>query len=129
MIGQSTFKHTFDSVSFDDLVAAGEPELDELEFGLIGFDATYAVTHYNALESSSAGLSATRVLGRHLFEEVAPCMNNFMVAQRFEDEAELDEVLPYVLTLRMRPTPVQLRLMKSSRSETRFLLVQRQTGK
>ncbi|MDR5857784.1 phosphonate transporter [Caballeronia sp. LZ050] len=114
---------------FDDLVAAGESGLDELAFGVIGFDAAYAVTHYNAVESSSAGLSATRVLGRHLFEEVAPCMNNFMVAQRFEDEAELDEVVPYVLTLRMRPTPVQLRLMKSGRSGTRFLLVQRQSSK
>lgn len=96
---------------------------------MIGFDPAYGVTHYNAVESSSAGLSPTRVLGRHLFEEVAPCMNNFMVAQRFEDEAELDEVLPYVLTLRMRPTPVQLRLLKSGRSETRFLLVHRQGDK
>jgi hypothetical protein len=37
--------------------------------------------------------------------------------------------VPYVLTLRMRPTPVQLRLVKSSRGETRFLLVQRQGDK
>jgi hypothetical protein len=56
-------------------------------------------------------------------------MNNFMVAQRFEEEAELDEVVPYVLTLRMRPTPVQLRLLKSSHSETRFLLVERKGNK
>lgn len=129
MASQSTLTHTFDSVLFDDLVAAGEPGLDELQFGVIGFDTAYTVTHYNAVESSSAGLSPNRVLGRHLFEEVAPCMNNFMVAQRFEDETELDEVVPYVLTLRMRPTPVQLRLVKSSRGETRFLLVQRQGDK
>ena len=129
MVRQPIFQHTFDSVLFEDLVEVDERGLDELEFGVIGFDSAYAVTHYNAFESSSAGLSPTRVLGRHLFEEVAPCMNNFMVAQRFEDEAELDEVLPYVLTLRMRPTPVRLRLLKSSRSESRFLLVHRQGDK
>ncbi|WP_345814843.1 phosphonate transporter [Paraburkholderia sp. PREW-6R] len=120
---------SFGSVSFDQLSAADEGTLDSLTFGVIGFDPAYIVTHYNAVESTSAGLRKAHVIGRHLFEEVAPCMNNFMVAQRFEDESELDQVVPYVLTLRMRPTPVQLRLLKSSRSDTRFLLVERKDGK
>ncbi len=29
-------------------------------------------------------------------------MNNFLVAQRFEDEEEIDAILNYVLTFRMR---------------------------
>lgn len=120
---------SFDSVQFDDLMRVNDKELDALVFGVIGFDPTYIVTHYNAVESVNAGLSPHRVIGKHLFEEVAPCMNNFMVAQRFEDEPELDEVIPYVLTLRMRPTPVRLRLLKSKEGETRFLLVERKDGK
>lgn len=42
-------------------------------------------------------------------------MNNFMVAHRFEEAAEnglpLDATIDYVLTLRMRPQRVQLRLL------------------
>ena len=40
-------------------------------------------------------------------------MNNYLVAQRFIDEPEIDDTIDFVLTLRMRPTPVKLRLLKS----------------
>ncbi len=89
----------FDNVPLADLNAATRETLDALPFGVIGFAADGRVTVYNAFESAGAGLRAANVLGRHLFDEVAPCMNNFMVAQRFEDEATLDATLPYVLTL------------------------------
>jgi photoactive yellow protein len=59
-----------------------------LDFGVIGFDAdTTVVQRYNAFESQAAGLSPQRVIGEPLFTNVAPCLNNFMVAQRFEDAA------------------------------------------
>ena len=73
------------------------------------------VRRYNAFESKAAGLSLQRVIGNDLFTVVAPCMNNYLVAQRFEDAAEggsrLDATIDYVLTLRMRPTKVKLRLL------------------
>ena len=110
---------------------AGQPAdaLDMLEFGVIGFDADTVVTHYNAFEARAAGLSPQRVLGQPLFTLVAPCMNNFMVAQRFEDAAQsgaaLDETIDYVLTLRMRPVKVKLRLLAGAAAGTRYVLVQR----
>ena len=104
-------------------------ELDNLEFGVIGFDADTVVTHYNAFEARAAGLSPQRVLGQPLFTLVAPCMNNFMVAQRFEDAAQsgtaLDDTIDYVLTLRMRPVKVKLRLLAGAGHGTRYVLVQR----
>lgn len=104
-------------------------ELDRLDFGVIGFDAATRVGLYNAFESKAAGLRAENVLGRLLFKVVAPCMDNFMVAQRFEDAAtsasELDAVISYVLTLRMRPTKVRLRLLASPASSWRYVLVER----
>jgi hypothetical protein len=48
-----------------------------------------------------------------------------MVAQRFEDETELDEILPYVLTLRMRPTPVRLRMLSTASEPLDFILIER----
>ena len=114
----------------DRIGALDEGELDGLEFGVIGFDAETLVRLYNSHESKLAGLSPHRVLGNPLFTVVAPCMNNFMVAQRFEDTsasaAALDATINYVLTLRMRPLKVQLRLLAAPGMALRYLLVQRQ---
>ncbi len=114
---------------FDPLLALDASELDTLDFGVIGIGADTVVCDYNALEAKLAGLSKERVLGHPLFTVVAPCMNNFMVAQRFEDAAAagqaLDLTLDYVLTLRMRPAKVQLRLLAAPLAERRFVLVNR----
>lgn len=123
------------SQSFDDpqllpaLTGASDDDLDRLDFGLIGFDAEGVVRLYNAYESKCAGLSTDRVKGYPLFTVVAPCMNNFLVAQRFEDAATakqpLDLTIDYVLTLRMRPVKVKLRLLAEPASAMRYVLVLR----
>ena len=84
------------------LAQASDADLDTLDFGTIGIDAAGVVCRYNRFESVAAGLSPSRVLGHPLFTVVAPCMNNFLVAQRFEDAAThgstLDATIDYVLT-------------------------------
>ena len=114
---------------FDPLLALDASELDTLDFGVIGIGADTVVCDYNALEAKLAGLSKERVLGHPLFTVVAPCMNNFMVAQRFEDAAAagqaLDLTLDYVLTLRMRPAKVKMRLLASPGADRRFVLINR----
>ncbi|CAB3646158.1 phosphonate transporter [Trinickia soli] len=116
----------FEAVTIAQLAASDLRQIDALNYGVIGFTADFRVTVYNATESRNAGLSPARVISRHLFEEVAPCMNNFIVAQRFIDCEALDEIVAYVLTLRMRPTPVRLRLLMSPDIATRYLLIDRQ---
>jgi photoactive yellow protein len=115
---------TFSDIQLVDLVTLTKAELDELPFGVVGLSTAGLVEVYNATESKLAGLSADRVIGSHFFISTAQCMNNFMVAERFESEAELDTVIDYVLTFRMRPTPVRIRLMKSSSVSRRYLLIQ-----
>lgn len=104
-------------------------DVDLLDIGVIGFDLLGLVRVYNHAESIAAGLAPERVLGLHVFDTVAPCMNNFLVAQRFADAAEqqetLDVALDYVLTLRMRPTPVRLRLLALPQAAYRYILVMR----
>lgn len=116
---------------FDYLDRAGDAELDNLDFGVIGMDDATQVRRYNRFESAAAGLSPERVIGHALFTVVAPCMNNFMVAQRFEDAQQdgsvLDDTIDYVLTLRMRPVKVKLRLLARPGSGLRYVLVHRQT--
>ena len=104
-------------------------ELGQLEFGVIGFDLDGVVKIYNATESGYAKFDSKRVIGTDLFNYVAPCMNNYLVAHRFRDSREqgifLDESLDYVLTLRMRPTKVKLRLLAHPAHELQYILVLR----
>lgn len=115
----------FSDVTIEQIDAAAPSWLDDLSFGVIGLSRDGSVSVYNATESRLAGLRQGRVLGRQFFAEIGICMNNFMVAQRFEDEPSLDATIPYVLTLRMRPTPVKLRLLQKPGIGRCFVLVQR----
>ena len=102
-------------------------QLDELPFGVIGFSRNYLITQYNRFEYHSTGLERDYVLGKHVFTEVAQCMNNYMVAQRFEDawgtSSSLDNTLDYVLTWRMKPCRVKLRLLCSGKSDIAFIVL------
>lgn len=114
----------FSAANLHATLAAMTPEaLDALDFGVIGMKQDGTVVVYNRFESEAAGLSPDRVIGHNFFLSVAPCTNNFMIAQRFSDEQEIDDIINYVFTLRMRPTPVQLRLLKSADAPLMYLLV------
>ena len=108
-------------------------DLDELDFGVIGFDTAGIVRAFNAHESRASGIRGGRVVGRPLFTEVAPCMNNYMVAQQFVDAAFagriLDTTIDFVLTLRMKPTPVRLRLIDAPGDPLAHVLVNRRRSR
>ncbi len=101
--------------------------LDALDFGVIGFNSDGIICRYNAYEAQAAVLTRERVLGRELFIEIAICMNNYLVAQRFEDARDaveaLDETIDYVLTWKMRPTKVKLRMLSSPEYPTCYIIV------
>jgi photoactive yellow protein len=114
-----------DPALLDHLEAADDAVLDALEFGVVALTTDGIVTSYNLAESRLSGLTPSRVVGRHFFSAVAPCTNNFMVAQRFETEAEIDDIIDYVFTLRMQPTRVRLRLLKQDGRRRMYLVVER----
>ena len=111
------------------LEGADPGTLDSLGFGVIGFDRGGVVRRYNAIEVRGSGVSAPKNIGQSLFTAVAPCMNNYLVAQRFDDAVEkgilLDATIDYVLTLRMRPTKVKLRLLASPDAALQYVLIRR----
>lgn len=115
----------FETVALRDLEAMSADDRDALPFGVVGFGADTIVQVYNATEARMAGLDAAAVIGVPFFDAVGQCMNNFMVAQRFEDEPEIDDIVPYVLTLRMRPTRVRLRLLAAPGTPRRYILIER----
>lgn len=116
---------SFGGVTLAALEGADPSVLDALPFGVVGLNEAGEVDIYNATESRLAGLSREGVLGKHFFLAVAPCMNNAMIAGRLEAEPALDATVPYVLTFRMRPTSVTIRLLKATGVQRRYLLIQR----
>lgn len=121
----ATMELSFEGVTLRDLDGMDAPTCDTLPYGVIGLDSSNMVLVYNQTESRLAGLAPERVIGRPFFDVIAQCMNNYLVAQRFDDEPELDAIIPYVLTLRMRPTPVRLRMLASAGGMRRYVLIER----
>ena len=115
----------FLEISAKELETTEASLLDVLPFGVIGITAAGETAIYNATESAYAGLARPSVIGRPFFLTTGVCMNNFLVAQRLEDEPELDATIDYVLTFRMRPTPVKLRMLRSAAARHRFILLRR----
>ena len=107
------------------LINADEDRLNELPFGVVKMDLNGTVLEYNDTEAKLSGLSHENVIGRNFFTQVAPCTNNFMVAERYHQNEALDEIIDYVFTYRMRPTEVRLRMLKDANQATQFLLVER----
>ncbi|PTQ65450.1 photoactive yellow protein [Sphingomonas sp. PP-CE-3G-477] len=124
-MGVSLKEASFEAVALSDLDTMSVDERDALPFGVVGFEADTIVQSYNATEARMSGLDPATVIGVPFFDAVAQCMNNFMVAQRFEDEPEIDDIIPYVLTLRMRPTRVRLRLLAAPGTPRRYILIER----
>ena len=99
--------------------------LDRLDFGVIKMTVGGIVLSYNAFESNLSGLAAERVLHKEFFVEVAPCSNNYLVAQRMFDAESLDATIDYVFTWKLRPTPVRLRMLRAAGASHMYLLVER----
>lgn len=115
-----------ESTLADQLYRLADAKLNAAPFGIIGFGSKdERVQLYSDAECILSGLSRTSVMGRALFDEVAPCMNNFLVAEKFRSGQPLDEIVDYVFTLRMRPTPVRLRLVWREGQSRMYLCVER----
>ncbi len=84
---------------------------DSLPFGIVKMDYSGKIIAYSDALTVLAGISKENAVGKNFFTEVAPCTNNFMVAEKYKNK-ELDEALPYMFTYITKPTPVELRLIK-----------------
>ncbi len=128
-MGDRSFPEELPASDAPDLIerleALSPTQIDQLPFGVIAFDPDERVTIYNNHESEFSGIDPRRVIGSNLFTEVAPCTNNYLVAERYRANDHLDERLSYVFTLRMRPTPVELRLLARPGASSRYMIVVR----
>ncbi|MBC8010378.1 MAG: photoactive yellow protein [Burkholderiales bacterium] len=106
-----------------ELETASPAALDAAEFGLVRMKPDGTVLAYNTYEARLSGLSPEGVMGKNFFTQVAPCTNNFMVAERFQEPGALDALIDYVFTYKMKPTKVRLRLLKRADATEQYLAV------
>jgi photoactive yellow protein len=106
----------------DDLEKADCQALDAADFGIVRMRTDGTVIAYNTYESRLSGLSSASVVGKCFFTDVAPCTNNFMVAERFNESGALDVEMNYVFTYRMKPTKVWLRLLRRAAATEQYLV-------
>lgn len=57
----------------EDVHTLSQEQLDALPIGVIELDENAIVRRYNAAEAKAAGLAVADVVGRHFFDEIAPC--------------------------------------------------------
>ena len=111
---------------------AKDDAIDALPFGVIAMDADGQTCVYSDYESRQSQLARNEVLNRRFFEQIAPCMNNLMVAGRFADarnsSAPLDAVIDYVIAFRAKVVQAKLRLLYSPGMSLHYLLIQRAPG-
>ena len=120
-------------IAFDDknivqvLSRMSDEELNSLDFGVTALDNDCVVKGYNNYLVNLSGVSIQKAMGYHYFSNVAPCMNNFMVAQKLEDaideKIQFDETINYVLSVRMKPTRVKLRIIHDSNTSVSYILI------
>lgn len=120
---------TFDEPELiNKLTKLTDTEYDQLPFGLVKLSNDGQVEFYNKYESELAGLQPDDVINRNFFTEIAPCTNNYMVAQKFLDESNLDEIINYIFTYKLNPTKVTLRLLRHDQYKSGFFLVKLDEG-
>jgi photoactive yellow protein len=106
-----------------------EDELDQLPVGMIQLDRNGIVLRFNETESSLTRVDKSDAVGKHFFDEVAPCTKVQEFHGRFLEGVEqrnLHTVFPYRFRFRDgRQKDVIVSMFYSVSTETVWVLVQR----
>ena len=119
----------FGQSNLENILSRMSPEeIDRLPFGAIQLDASGVVLSYNAAESRITGRASADVIGRHFFNEIAPCCNTPIFRGVFDDgvrKAQLDTIFTYLFDYRMSPTKVKVHMRKAMATDTYWVFVKR----
>ncbi len=98
-------------------------DADECDFGIIQLDDAGNVVMVNKYQSELGGVPVPAFEGKHWFTKIAPCTNNNIIYGTFKKGVaakNLNVVLPYTFTFKMKPTNVKLHLYRDSQSGRNF---------
>lgn len=103
-------------------------EYDELAFGVIELDPNFVVRNYNRPESLNARRRPEETIGKHFFEEIAPCADNPSFRGRIEalmrEDADEQEVrFNFVFRFPWGSRSVIVRAVRDERLDTCWMFV------
>jgi photoactive yellow protein len=89
-----------DDLTAEAVAAMSPKDWNEVAFGVIELDLDMTVRTYNRAESSLAQRDAAKTVGRHFFDEVAPCTDGPAFRGRIEalrhgDDSSFDFVFEF----------------------------------
>lgn len=120
---------TFGSWSLEQALADLAPtDLDHLAFGVVKLDCEGYILAYNQTEGEITGRKPEAMLGKHFFDEVAPCTQSSEFCGRFQEaveEGSINVYFEYIFDHQMRPTKVQVRLYKNQQEAAVWLFIKR----
>jgi photoactive yellow protein len=109
----------------EQLQHASRETLDRAPFGVIRVSDDGIVEFYNQFEAEFAGVEPKAAKGKNFFTEVAPCSNNRLFRQRFRKgvrRKNLDAEFSYTFTYKMKPTLVDVRLLRDDAGDNWVLV-------
>ncbi len=119
----------FGQHDMDNILARMSPEeIYRLPFGAIQLDASGKILSYNATEGRITGRLPADMIGRHFFDEIAPCCNTPTFRGAFDDgvkKGDLDTIFTYLFDYRMTPTKVKVHMRKAMATQTYWVFVKR----
>ena len=113
----------------DELAAVSADVADRLDFGFIRMDDEGTVEVYNKWEMDLADMHRSEVINRNFFTQVAPCTHNRLFFHSLKEATDnkegIDTRLSYTFTYRMKPTPVDIRMVRDSERLKFYMLIRR----
>ena len=120
---------SFVSESFlKSLATVTRESADAEEYGVLKVDNQGTILLYNKYLSEFSGIDPASAEGRSYFTQIAPCTNNRLFYGKFKAglaAGELDESFPYTFSYKMKPTAVDVHMVRDEASETNWVFVQK----
>jgi photoactive yellow protein len=122
-----TNSSTIDAITVDE---RSDAELDALPFGVVALDRDGTVLRYNLYESRLARLDRNQVVGRHFFQEIAPCTRTAAFEGRFREFVEANvparvERFEYVFDFKFGAQDVTIDMVRARSAPRFYLLINR----
>lgn len=98
-------------------------DADACDFGVIQLDDSGVCIMANRYQADLAGIPASSYDGKHWFTKIAPCTNNSLIYGNFKKgvaAGNLNLVVPYTFTFKMKPTNVRLHLYRDPNTGKNF---------
>lgn len=109
------------------LLSLSSKELNDLPYGAILLNKSGNIIFYNSYEEKISGRIASKVVGRHFFNAVAPCTNVAPFRSSYDEimagtieEADLDFIFTF-----SPPMHVRIKMMSNRDNDTVWILVYR----